>query len=93
MKQVNINWDCKKEDHELISKIVDRVIKEQPFIKKMDLSMDIAAVHCNGNKLDLEKLLNADNFNFNHDVFGIMRHIDRTTGKLQDCFLPRCSTN
>ena len=88
-----INFDCKKEDHELISKIVDRVIKEHKSIKKMDLSMDITAVHCNDTKIDLGKLFNADDFNFYHDVFGIMRHIDRRTGKLQDCFLPRCSIN
>lgn len=92
MKQ-EISWDCKKEDYELISKIANRAIKEYKAIIKMDLNMDITAVHCNGNKMDLEKLLNADDFNFFHDIFGIMKNIDRKTGKLTNHFLPRCSTN
>lgn len=52
-------------------------------------SMDITAVHSNGCRLRLQELLDADDFNFAHDVFGIKRHLDRTTGKLQDCFVPR----
>lgn len=57
----------------------------------MDALMDIEATHCSGNPLDLDKLLHADEFNFAHDVFGIRRHIDRRTGKLMNCFSPRCS--
>ena len=34
-------------------------------------------------------MLAADDFNFGHDVFGIYRHLDRTTGKLMNCFVPR----
>lgn len=51
--------------------------------------MDIDACHSNGCSLQLDKLLNADDANFAHDVFGIRRFIDRTTGKLDGCFLPR----
>jgi hypothetical protein len=58
----------------------------------MKLCMDIDATHCNGTPLKLEELLKADDANFAHDVFGIIRHIDRTTGKLTMCFLPRYST-
>jgi hypothetical protein len=86
-----INWDCTKEDYELINKIANRVIEKYNSFDKIDVSMDITAVHCNDVKLDLGKLLNFDDFNFDHDILGIMRHIDRSTGKLQDCFLPRCS--
>jgi hypothetical protein len=39
--------------------------------------------------LKLNALLFADDFNFVHDVWGIMRHIDYSTGKMKDCFLPR----
>lgn len=28
----------------------------------------------------------------NHDIAGIMRHIDRNTGKLTRCFMPRCAS-
>jgi hypothetical protein len=51
--------------------------------------MDITATHANGCLLRLDELLDADDFNFAHDVFGIRRHIDRRTGKLGDHFLPR----
>lgn len=57
----------------------------------LDADMDITATHVNGRRLDLDKLIAADEFNFAHDVFGIRRHIDRETGKLQHCFLPRCA--
>jgi hypothetical protein len=57
----------------------------------LDWQMDVTACHLNGTKLDLEQLLAFDDFNFCHDVFGIARHLDRSTGALQNCFLPRCA--
>jgi hypothetical protein len=41
--------------------------------------------------LDLERLLAFPDFDFAHDVCGIMRHMDRSRwpGKLTDCFVPR----
>ena len=53
--------------------------------------MDITACHCNGCPLKLAELEKADDGNFSHDIFGIRRHIDRRTGELGDCFLPRFS--
>lgn len=53
--------------------------------------MDINACHSNGNPLDLKALLEADDFNFCHDVFGIRNHINRATGQLENCFSPRFS--
>ena len=57
----------------------------------MDADMDITACHMNGNPLRLIQLLAADDMNFSHDVFGIRRHLNRETGKLEDCFSPRYS--
>ena len=57
--------------------------------KRIDYEMDIIACHANGCPLRLADLLIADDFNFSHDVFGIMRHLDRDTGQLKDCFVPR----
>lgn len=37
----------------------------------------------------IAELLPADDFNFAHDVAGIRRRINRTTGKLENYFLPR----
>lgn len=51
--------------------------------------MDIEACHSNGCELDLGRLLSAPDYDFIHDIAGIRRHIDRTTGQLTDCFVPR----
>lgn len=51
--------------------------------------MDITATHANGCPLKLRELLAADAFNFSHDIFGIRRHLNRRTGALENCFLPR----
>lgn len=86
-----INFNATKKDIKLITKIAQRAVKMNPEYDYMDASMDVTAVHLNDCKLDLKKLLGFDDFNFAHDVFGINRHINRGNGKLQNCFLPRCS--
>lgn len=83
-----IKWKTTKKDILVISKIANRAIALRPQ-KKIDLEMDITACHLNGCPLDLERMLKADDFNFMHDISGISSHIDRTTGKLLNCFLPR----
>ena len=55
----------------------------------LDATMDLDACHSNGCALDLDALLEADQANFTHDVCGIRAHLDRDTGQLVDCFLPR----
>ena len=89
-----INWNASAKDTDIIVKIAKRTFKiiEENALDEyphMDIVMDITAAHMNGNKLDLEKLLIADNQNFAHDVFGIKNNLDRTTGLLENCFLPR----
>lgn len=92
-----IEWNATKEECQIISKIVDRAREidnstgTETLFDGMLLTMDIEAVHCNGTPIKLQELLSADDSNFAHDVFGIRRHIDRTTGKLLDCFSPRFS--
>ena len=43
--------------------------------------------------LDFERFYSFDNAHFNHDFFGIWRHMDRSEypGTLVDCFLPGCA--
>ncbi len=77
-----------------MDRIYDRVLKmagHHAEIDRMSFAMDMAAANGgNGNQfIDFDRLLAADNMNFAHDVFGIMRHIDRTTGHLGGCFVPR----
>lgn len=83
------------EDAALIEKIAIRAIALSAAngIKRDLLSteMDVTACHLNSVKLRLAALLAADDFNLAHDVFGIERHLDRDTGQLGGCFLPRFS--
>jgi hypothetical protein len=43
--------------------------------------------------MDFERLLNFPLADFAHDIFGIQRHMNRQTTKLEDCFVPRCAKN
>src|SRR5262245_51248064 len=86
-----INWKVLREEHLLIAEITRRAIlmaKETP-IEFMELNMDITAAHANGCPLKLAELKDAPDFDFADDVFGIHRHINRTNGQLEHCFLPR----
>lgn len=86
-----VKFNSTKEELELIYKITQRAHRELLIPDKLNLIMDLDATHSNGTPLDFEKLLGFDNFNFAHDIHGIMKHIDRRTGGLTRCFLPRCS--
>lgn len=88
-----IRWDISKADLALIRQIVDRAVLENPdlTIDETSLEMDLTACHLNGCPLRLEDLLLAPTGSFGHDVWGIRRFIDRETGKLTKCFLPRLS--
>jgi len=50
--------------------------------------MDLCAVHFRM-PLDFERLAEAPDFEVAHDVGGIYRYLDRRTGELTDCFVPR----
>lgn len=86
-----IQFDTTKEESELIDKIVDRAVNMESSIDRLSLNMDLSATHANGCQLDFAKLLAFDDFNFAHDVGGIMQHLDRSDGHLKLCFLPRCA--
>lgn len=91
-----INWgNPTRHEIELINKIAWRALrlakeKAQREIDLMDLEMDLTATHAS-NPLRLDDLLNADEFNFVHDVWGIREHLNRRTGKLENYFVPRFS--
>lgn len=89
------SFAASRADMLLINKVANRAVKmaaDQGFdYDKMDADMDITACHCNGTPLDLPKLLAAPDGDFGHDVFGIRRFIDRSTGQLTQCFVPRCA--
>jgi len=87
-----INWEkLTRGDMNLINHVTDRAVNMFPQLDRLSIHMDVSAVHISGCKLDLQKLLKFDDFNFAHDIAGIRSHINRQTGELQDCFVPRCS--
>jgi len=86
-------FNADKKDTILIGKIIDRVFKKYTTggCDRLSFIMDLEAIHCNGNPLDLEKLLKSPGLDLAHDIFGIRKNINRSTGKLENFFLPRCS--
>lgn len=91
-----IAWDVSREAADLIGRIADRAIglltiPPADQQARTGLVMDLIACHRNGCELDLAGLLTASDFDFIHDIGGIHRHLDRKTGRLTDCFVPRYS--
>lgn len=91
---MTVSFNATKEEQAVVTSIAQRAISIAALngvrgVKPIDFEMDIIATHANGCPLDLDRLSAADEFNFVHDVFGIRRHLNRETGKLENCFLPR----
>jgi len=89
-----INWNIQPEEGLLIAKIAARygALVKRSTKRNADIEghiMDLTATHLNGCPLKLAALAEADEFNLAHDVGGIYQHINRRTGKLERCFLPR----
>jgi hypothetical protein len=95
MTQDQVSFEISDADRALVGEIVSRTAAlakaHRQRFSRMSATMDLIATHANGNPMDFAKLLAADNFNLAHDVLGIERHLDRETGKLLNCFSPRCS--
>ena len=86
----NIDREKKLEESRLVMKIVNRgwETMKRHYKTKLDMIMDIDAANKDC-PLKLQELLDTDDFNFYHDLMGIGQHMNRNTGKLEDCFLPR----
>ena len=80
---------------DLIGKIADRAVnlyaQNDIRVERLNVLMDVITTHFGGCKIRLADLLDADDFNFAHDIGGINRHLDRMTGRLTDGFTPRYS--
>jgi hypothetical protein len=93
MEDQMLNWKLTKNEFH----VIDRLAVRASYMAKeagaeytvVDAQMDITCCHLNACRLRLDELASADPFNFSHDVFGIRGHLNRKTGKLEDCFLPR----
>ena len=91
MNQLSLTTKEVKTIHQ-IAKRASWMAKDLGFYATLDdLYLDILNCHTSDCKLDLQKFLTFNDYNLAHDAFGIQRHINRTTGELKDCFLPRCA--
>jgi len=90
-----MNFHVTTDEFKTIAEIADRASKLAVRLgisyPLMDAEMDVTATHANGCPLDLERLLAFPDFDFVHDAFGIRHHINRSTGDLGGCFVPRCA--
>ncbi len=88
-----ITFQTSRIESDLIVEIVGRWAKHMDtygmVVDRGPVTMDITAAHANGCPLDLIGLLEAAEGDFTHDVAGILRHLDRETGRLTACFTPR----
>lgn len=88
-----LKFDASKFEVGIINQIANRAVAMANnygvAYDKMTAFMDIDACHSSGMPLQLGALLEADEANFAHDVFGIRRHINRRTGQIEGCFVPR----
>lgn len=75
-------------EQQTVNAIVERAIEADIYDDAVGAHMDISATHFHC-PLRLADLLDADQFNFAHDMRGIQRHLNRRTGKLENFFLPR----
>ena len=80
-----------KHDRDLIELIVSRAVglPEGGRIDSLSLHMDLEALHSE-KPLDLLVLLHSQELPFNHDIYGIKRHLDRETKSLEGFFIPHC---
>jgi hypothetical protein len=76
---------------ELIKKIALRILKDCKLDNDIKgLSMDLLLAHSEFN-LKLYELLNADSYDFKHDVMGIEIFIDRRNFCFINMFVPKLS--
>lgn len=87
-----VSFERTKEENALITAVVLRAADSLGLAKNhWDLHMDLCAAHANGCPIDFQKLLDADDATFGHDVLGVRKYINRQTGELEECFVPRCA--
>lgn len=81
------------EDLEIVNKIIERAENMNLLgSDRVSLLMDINIAHKTFN-LRLNDFLEADDFNFSHDIVGIQNHVNRESKTMEDFFLPRFAGN
>jgi hypothetical protein len=85
-----IDWSRATRDDVLaINSIAKLACTLDPTLDVLAVQMDLEACHTHGCPLDLDRMAEARQGDVLHDIAGIRRHLDRETGELTDCFVPR----
>ena len=79
-----------RKDMAKIGTIADYALRLGLKRDKLSLVMDLQTAH-HACPLNLDGLLAASDSDFIHDVNGIIANLNRETGELENCFLPRCA--
>ena len=91
-----INWEkAKIDDYKKAKVVIEKAIKEK-FFSPSDfqaLQMDLVATHISGCPLDFQKMSEGEMGDILHDLVGINKNLDRDSGELLNCFLPRFALN
>lgn len=94
----HVKFDATDDELALVKQIVERAKaggwakgpkSPKHWYEPLTMEMDLLGTHANGCPMDFAAMLAAEDFHFLHDVAGIAKHINRRTGKLGDCFMPR----
>lgn len=88
---MTVSFKITEADAALRDEAVMRVRDRNPGLDTVATAVDLTACHANGCRLDFAKLAEGDDFGLFHDVYGIVNHLDRATGKLGGEFQPRCA--
>jgi hypothetical protein len=92
-----VEFSMGREELELVKQIAERVEEltaamqiEGMQYDRHELVMDLDAAYTSAGPVNLTRLLESPDADFLHDIYGIRRHIDRASGELTGCFMPRC---
>lgn len=88
---MTISFEATRLERFWCRKVVDRAEVEGLLNgrSRFEVEMDLIATHVNGCPMDFYRMMTGDLPGFAHDIHGIAHHLDRSTGKLMDCFVPR----
>ena len=88
-KIIRGNIKMNKKEFEIIAKVAERAENMGLLLfDRLSLIMDLKCVSEIW-KLNFEEFLNADEFNFTHDICGIQNNLNRMTKEMENSFVPR----
>lgn len=91
--KAKLNWHVSGDELLMVDQCVERFHRICREHKKelaiVETMMDIIICHTQNYKLNFTALLLTSDGDFANDIIGIIKHIDRSTGKLQNGFIPR----